>query len=544
MPRLLFCFFLFFSFCVQAKSSDLLNPSVKSGIAVAVPHSLATETAEKIFQQGGNAFDAAVAVAAVLGVVQPYASGLGGGGWWLLHTKQGEDVVLDSREVAPAHLPANLFTFTEMQRQDGPMAALIPGEPAAFVYVNRQYGTLPLHKVLEPAIYYAEKGFKTDWRFLFWLNDRKEAILKNAYTAALFFEADKNTPKSFIRQPELANTLKALAKQGHKGYYEGTVARAMVAGVNEAGGVWTVSDLAAYAVKVRHPIHAEFENFRLTTVGPPSSGGLSLISMLEQAKAIDWRSLSTVDRIHTYSEMMRRAACERSQLGDPDFVQNPDAAALRRLRSQLPPITAEATPSNKLSCKQVVKEAEETTHFVIHDAWGNRATVTLSNNFMFGSGFVEPHTGVLLNNHLDDFTFEKDSPNAPAARKRPLSSIAPNFFDSDCLKITLGTPGGFRIPTMNFLALMAMAQGNSLKDAIAAPRFHQSLFPDVIQIENKGFAPETITALKAKHHAIEDLGRQYGDMQGIVENVCQKTLEAQSDERGVGMAEPGTIRIP
>lgn len=525
--------------------------------AVASAHPLATQAGIEILQAGGNAFDAAIAVSAALAVVEPYSSGIGGGGFWLLHRAgDGKQVMIDGRERAPLAAHAGLYLdelggVVPRASMDGALAAGIPGEPAALAHLARHYGRLPLATSLAPAIGLAESGFETDEHYRDMARFRLPVLQRFASSGDIFLSNGEVPPSgALIRQPELANTLKALASQGQRGFYEGEIARRLVSGVRAAGGIWALDDLKQYQVVERQPVTFDYRGMRIVAAAPPSSGGIALATMLQILNGYDLDRLQEPDRIHLIVEAMRRAYRDRAEyLGDPDVVTPPAerlthpwyAAGLRAsIRLD------RATPSESLPGIVDVAEGADTTHFSIIDREGNRVAATLSINYPFGSGYVVPGTGVLLNDEMDDFSAKPGVPNAYglvgaqanaiAAGKRPLSSMTPAFVESEAGVAVLGTPGGSRIITMLLLGILDVEAGNSPASWVALPRFHHQYLPDVIQYEPAAFSPAVIEALRAKGHKLNALEDSFGNMQAVYWDYARDEVEAASDPRGIGAA--------
>ncbi len=381
---------------------------------------------------------------------------------------------------------------------------------------------------------------------------RAEVMRYYPETARLFLVDGEPPPEGHvIRQPELAEVLEAIAERGRDGFYRGEVAERLVAGVRAAGGIWTLEDLAGYRVKEREPLRGEYRGIRLTLAPPPSSGGVALLTMLNILAPYDLAAMGEADRIHLLVEAMRRAYRDRAQyLGDPDFVAVPVARLTHPwyaagLRASISP--RRATPSEMLPGPQELPdEGPHTTHFSILDAKGNRVAATVTVNYPFGSGFVPPGTGVLLNDEMDDFSAKPGVPNAYglvgaeanaiAPDKRPLSSMSPTFVDDGARLGILGTPGGSRIITMVLLGILDFAAGHGPEHWVTRLRFHHQYLPDVIQHE-PGAIPEDVAAeLKARGHTLKDLGGTYGNMQAILWDRRSGQVEAASDPRGIGSA--------
>lgn len=531
------------------------------GAAIASAHSLATEAGFEILHAGGNAFDAAVAVSSVLSVVEPISSGLGGGGFFLLHdARTGKDVFVDARETAPAAATADKYKdgkggMNRDRATNGPWAAGIPGLPAALVHLAREYGKLPLKTTLAPAIRIAREGFPVYGRFARGYAARSDVMERYPGTRAVFLAAGHPPQEGeLFRQPDLAATLELLAAKGHDGFYRGEVARKLIAGVKAEGGQWTAAELAAYQVKEREPLRFKYNDWQVTTAPPPSSGGVALAEMLQILDPWDLGKLDEAHRTHLVVEAMRRAYRDRTfYLGDPDFVDvpvktltSPDYAA--GLRATINP--QKATPSDLLSGDPTPLEDEETTHFSIIDAEGNRVAATQTVNLLFGSGLIPPGTGVLLNNEMDDFALLPGIPNAfgvmgyeanaPAPGKRMLSSMTPTFMESDDRVAVLGTPGGSRIITMVLLGMLGYDQGLDAKQVAALPRYHHQWMPDVVSAETGAFSSEVAQQLRAMGHTVDlpedkvsagGSSHQWGNLQTVEWNKRDNTLDGGSDPR-------------
>lgn len=524
--------------------------------AIASAHPLATDAGFAILKEGGNAFDAAVAVAAMLSVVEPQSTGLGGGGFWLLHrARDGRDVMIDARERAPLAAKADMYLDSDGQvipnaSLDGPLAAGIPGLPAGLVHLARRYGRFPLSRSLAPAIAVARRGFAVSPYYRRLAEMRLRALNASPAAAALFL-AKGGVPVlgTLIRQPDLAATLTRLAQQGDDGFYRGPVAQRLVSGVRAAGGIWSRRDLAEYRVLERSPLRGEYRGMRVVTVPPPSSGGIALLQMLGILSAYPLAQTQPVQRDHLIIEAMRRAYRDRAQwLGDPDFVRVDVAHLLAPsyIASLRATITDSATPSAALPGVAPAPAGRHTTHYSIIDREGNRVAATLTVNGPFGSGFVPPGTGVLLNNEMDDFVAKPGVPNlyglvgaaanAIAPGKRPLSSMTPTFLETRDRVVVLGTPGGSRIISMVLLATLHAAEGRGDARAwVAAARFHQQYLPDVVEHEPSAFSPPVAKGLRERGYVLKEV-RPYGNMQIVVWDKAAHRVQAASDPRGEGAA--------
>ncbi|MGZ4968913.1 MAG: gamma-glutamyltransferase [Methylobacter sp.] len=532
-----------------------------SKTAIASAHPLATAAGFEILDKGGNVFDAAVAVSATLAVVEPSGSGLGGGGYWLLHREQdGFETMIDGREKAPlaAHQAMYLDKAGKVIPRlslDGALAAAIPGLPAALVHLSEKYGRLPLSESLKPAIRAAETGFAIGEKHRKLLKFRVEEIKKHGPTAQIFL-ANGDIPQAYsiLRQPDLANTLTQLAESGRDGFYDGEVADKLVDGVNKAGGIWTKQDLASYRVIEREPVRGSYNGIKITSAAPSSSGGIVLIEALNILSGYDLKQVDELTRKHLIVEAMRRAYHDRAlYLGDPDFTDMPVKRLLNEdyaagLRSSLR--TDKALPSTMLSGDiQPQPEGVNTTHFSIIDEQGNRVAATLSINFPFGAGFVAPGTGVVLNDHMDDFVSLPGAmngyglvggvANAIAPGKRMLSSMTPTFLDDGQHVAALGTPGGSRIISMVLLAALDFAKGRQPDSWVQVPRFHHQFMPDKVEYEKGAITANELSGLAAMGHQLKEARYSYGDMQAVQWNRTTHQLTAASDRRGEGRAVVG-----
>lgn len=525
--------------------------------AIASAHPTATRAGMSILAAGGNAFDAAVAVGATLAVVEPYSSGLGGGGFWLLHrASDGKDVMLDGREKAPLAASRDMYLDADGnvvpgKSMDGPLAAGIPGVPAALVRLAKEYGKLGLKQDLAPAIQAARDGFLVTEHYRKMAGFRRDALRASPAAAAIFLDNNEVPALGhIIRQPDLARTLEALAEQGVDGFYAGKVGEALVAGARANGGIWTREDLQQYRTVEREPIVGQYHNYKIISAAPPSSGGVALVEMLHILEHFPLDSVDSAHRKHLIIEAMRRAYRDRAEyLGDPDFVQMPiekltgqDYAA--QLAASIDP--EEATLSSTLRPVAVHQEGPHTTHYSIIDRQGNRVSATLSVNYPFGSAFVPPTTGVLLNDEMDDFSAKPGVPNAYglvgaeanaiAPGKRPLSSMSPSFVDGPNGVAVIGTPGGSRIITMVLLGILDDVAGNTPEHWVSLRRFHHQYLPDVVQYEDGALSKEEQTQLQLMGHVIRQVG-DYGNMQAILWDKKDNKVMAASDPRVEGLAE-------
>ena len=554
MIRFLLPLLLAFSPAVLADASPRPAKPAEAGIASA--NAYATDAGMEVLAKGGNAFDAAVAVSATLGLVEPESSGLGGGGFMLLRVAgEGRDVFIDARERAPFAATRDMYLDAEGNADrgksvNGALAAAIPGLPAGLDHLAKKYGRLPLSQSLAPAIRLAREGWKFGPKNAAMLGYRRDVLARSPAAAELFLR-DGEVPAegTLMRNEDYARTLERLAAHGADGFYRGDFASRLVRGVREAGGIWTERDLAEYAVVEREPLSIRHRGFDIVTAPPPSSGGVALATMLKVLEGYDYPHLGKVERSHLFIEAMRRAYRDRAlYLGDPDFVQAPvdmlvsDAYAAG-LRASIHP--AKATPSDLLPGINADPLRPDTSHFSIVDDEGNLVAVTQTVNLPYGNALVVPGTGFLLNNEMDDFSVKAgvpnafglvgDDANAIAPGKRPLSSMTPSFLVGPDRTAVLGTPGGSRIITMVLLGLVELMQGEGAQAVAAAPRFHHQYLPDVVQAEAAAFEPAEIEALEAMGHDVEAGDRTWGNMQVVLWHHRTGDVEAGTDPRWKGV---------
>ena len=540
----------------------LAHSADRPGIAaIASAHPTATAAGHEILEQGGNAFDAAIAVGATLGVVEAFSGGMGGGGFWLLHrAEDGMQVMVDHREVAPGEATRDMYLDDDGKpipraSRDGPLAAGIPGLPAGLAHVAEKYGRLPLAQSLQPAIRAARHGTRVYHRMRLGL-EYKQKVLGRWPAARDVFLPDGEVPDigHVIYQPDLADTMEVLAEQGRDGFYKGDVARRLVADVRAQGGIWTEQDLADYRVVERDPVVFDYRGATIVAASPPSAGGIALANIFNILSGYPLEELDRIARVHLTVEAMRRAYRDRAEyLGDPDFVDIPVERLTHPLyaagqRASIRP--DRATPSDMLPGYVPTEGGGDTSHFSIIDADGNRVAGTQSINSWFGSGFMVPGTGVLLNNEMDDFAVKPGvenlyqlvgaAANSVAPGKRMLSSMTPTFVESDRGVLILGTPGGSRIISMVLLGILEWLDGADVDRIAALPRYHHQYLPDKIFFEEKAFDATERRALEEKGHQLQQSSRLYGNMQAVSWEFGSNEVRAASDPRNEGGA---TVRV-
>jgi gamma-glutamyltranspeptidase/glutathione hydrolase len=546
------------SFGVLAHAQD--TAATKTA-AIASANALATEAGFEVLARGGNAVDAAIAVGTSLSVVQPEASGMGGGFLAVIHdAATGKDTFIDAREMAPQAVSEKDYlkadgTPNRDTSLNGPLAAGIPGFPAGVAYMAGKYGKLPLSVSLSPAIRLAEQGFHPSGALVRSIAHKGEVLRRYPASSAKFMPGGKAPVEGDIfRDPNQARTLKALAEKGADGFYKGAVAKELVKSVRAAGGTWTLTDLASYRAKERQPIELTYGGYKIVTAPPPSSGGVALAEMLNILTPIDLKSMDEAHRIHYLVEAMRRAFRDHNEyLGDPDFVKMPLDMLLSPyyadgLRQSILP--DQATKSAWLPSVHAKNPGMHTTHYSIVDKDGNMVSMTATVNTTLGSSFVAGKTGILLNNEMDDFALVSGQPNAfgliggsanaPVGGKRMLSSMTPSIVVGKDRLAVIGSPGGSTIITQVFEGILAFIDGKNAGEITAQKRIHHQFLPDRIDIEKgSDIAPDVLAKLKAMGYEIND-SESWGNMNVVVWDKTTNVKTAASDPRnpnGLGKVE-------
>jgi len=521
----------------------------RAGIASA--NKLATEAGFEVLAKGGNAFDAAIAVASTLSIVEPESSGIGGGFMATMYIASDKRTVfIDARETAPAAVnPKDYLNPDGSPNRDtalkGPLSAGIPGEPAGLVWLAKHYGKLPLSASLAPAIRTARDGFKPDDRLLGAIKEEQNNLQRWPASAAKFLPGGKVPAAGEIwRDPDQAHTLELLANEGDAGFYSGETAQKLVDAVHAAGGNWTLKDLAAYRVKERTPITVDYRGYKIITAPPPSSGGVAIAEILNILSGFDLAKLDSAHRAHLVIEAMRRAFRDHNDyLGDPDFVKMPLNMLLSPyyadgLRQTILP--DKATPSSMLAPSGGEDPGMHTTHFSIIDADGNMVAITSTVNYLLGSTFVAKGTGVLLNDEMDDFALVPNKPNvygllgskanAPEPGKRMLSSMSPSIVIGPDRTAVIGSPGGSTIITQVLEGILAFIDGGDAHQIVATKRFHHQFMPDVVMVEPGVFDEATTNALTQMGYTFKQR-EPWGFMNVVIWDRRSNKLDAASDPR-------------
>ena len=520
---------------------ERFHPVQGSQGMVATSHTLATEVALKVLKDGGNAIDAAVTAGFALAVTQPRSGNIGGGGFLVYSPGNGDaPEAIDYRETAPAAATETMF-----QDQDGNVvsersrfshkAAGVPGTVAGLALALERHGTLSLSQALAPAIRLAREGFVVPHRFTAGLEQARDRLERWPATRTTFYKKDGSAPQpgEVFRQPELADTLQRIAKQGVKGFYEGETAQLIVAEMRRGEGLITLEDLRNYEPAVRQPVHGTYRGFDIYSMSPPSSGGthiVQILNILEDYPIGEWGH-NSANTIHHMAEAMKLAYADRSEyLGDTDFVAVPlEGLTSKGYADQLrTSIKADkARPASEIAPgKPGPRESPETTHFSVVDRWGNAVSNTYTINFSYGSGITVAGAGFLLNNEMDDFSAKPGVPNAYGLiggeankvepGKRMLSSMSPTIVRKDNRNfLVTGSPGGSRIITTTLQVIMNVIDHNmNIQTAVSAPRIHHQWLPDEIRVE-QGISPDTLDLLRARGHTI-NTGSAMGAIQSIL----------------------------
>lgn len=499
---------------------------------VVTAHPEATRIGLDVLRSGGNAVDAAVAVQFALCVSFPYAGNIGGGGFMVLRMADGQATTLDFREKAPAAASRDMYldsagNVVPRLSSRGHLSAGVPGSVDGMVRAHAQYGTLPWARLVQPAIDLAEGGYVVTAHQADWLNKQKEEFQQYNPDSSYYLVKPGDLQwqeGERIVQPDLAATLKRIRDQGRAGFYEGETAALLLDEMRRGRGIITQADLDAYAAQWRAPVTGEYDDYRILSMGPPSSGGIVLLQMLgmvEEAPLDQW-GLSDPRTYHRMVEAERRAFADRAEfLADPDYWDVPTEALLdeeyaRRRMTSFDP--AKAGDSDATGHGEPLKEGTETTHYSILDPMGNAVSITTTINSPYGSKVWVKGGGFLLNNEMDDFSAKPGVPNiyglvgneanAICAGKRMLSSMTPTIIEKEGkVFMIVGTPGGSTIITSVFQCFLDVAEhGMTMQEAVDRPRFHHQWLPDKISIEPGALPWHVYAALSAIGHAIEPRG--------------------------------------
>ena len=530
---------------------------------VATVNPVATEAGLQALRDGGNAVDAAIACALTLGVVDGHNSGIGGGCFMTLRLADGRLITLDGRETAPAAATRDMFLregkADPRLSQDGALSVGIPGEFATLAYASTNHGRLPMARLLEAAARVAESGFRLDRHYVGRLQETRSGLALFPGSEAIFLKGLPATPSAgdLLRQPDLAWSYRQMASGGVAWFYRGDFARRTAEWMKSHGGVVEAADFARYEVVSRDPVRGTYRGHQIVSFPPPSSGGVHVVEILNLLERFDLASMGdgSAEFAHVVAEAMKLAFADRARwLGDPDFARVPRgllskeyaAGLARRIRLDRASVVAAAGSPPGADRDWFTREmGRHTTHFSTADTEGNWVACTASLNTSFGSKVVVPGTGILLNNHMDDFSAQPGVPNffglvgaeanAIEARKRPLSSMSPTLVLRDGRPIlSVGAAGGPTIISQTVLAILRTIDfGKPPLEALAAPRLHHQWKPDTLHVE-RAWGEAVISGLRRRGHSVS-VDASIGAAQAVGRDASGR-WSAAADPRGEGAA--------
>ena len=503
--------------------------------AVTSAHPIASMVGAAIMKDGGNAFDAAIAIQFTLAVVFPGAGNIGGGGFLLSRNKDGVLMGIDYREAAPSKASRDMYLDEkgnpiEGMSRSGASASGVPGSVAG-MFSAHPYAKLPMKTLLQPAYELAANGYVITEREARGLNGERKNFIKNSEQASAFTRKENWKAGDTLYQPELAATILRIQQKGKAGFYEGETAAMIVEEMKNSKGLISLEDLKKYTPQFRKPIEFDYRGHHIISFAPPSSGGILIAQMMQMIAPypLTVMGVNSFESVSLMVEAQRRAYADRAEhMGDPDFWKVPtktltsNAYAQDRMKDYQPGVAG----NSKNILAGVAKESEETTHFSVIDEAGNMVSVTTTLNDTYGNKTIVGGAGFLLNNEMDDFSIKPGVPNMYGALggeanaiqpgKRMLSSMTPTLITKNNQPyITIGTPGGTTIPNQVYEGLVNIIDHKmTLKAAIDAPRFHHQHIPDNLTVE-ADFPEQTINALKEKGYIVNKRGA-FGRMDGIM----------------------------
>jgi gamma-glutamyltranspeptidase/glutathione hydrolase len=522
---------------------------------VASSSETASAVGVEILKRGGNAVDAAVATAFALAVTWPSAGNLGGGGFLVWHGVDGSATTFDFREKAPLAATETMYLdeqgdVRDNSNHEGILAVGVPGSVAGLALAHERLGRLDWEEVVLPAERLARRGIPITWALHEDFAERKEYWERYPSSAKKFLKPDGSfwQPGETWRQPDLADTLERIRKDGRDGFYRGTTAELIAGFMRENGGLITLEDLERYAAVEREPIRGTYRGWEVVSMPPPSSGGVALVEMLNILEGYDLAELghNSALYLHLLTEAMRRAYADRAEhLGDPDFNEDMPIARLtskeyaRRLRASIDP--ERASPSDPARFAEAY-ESPQTTHISVVDQDGNMAALTTTLEWSYGSHIVVEGAGFLLNNEMGDFNARPGvtdrqgwigtEPNLIAPEKRMLSSMTPTILAKDGVPVlAIGTPGGKTIinTTMQVI-LNVVDHGMNIAQAVEAGRIHHQWLPDVTRIERSAVTPDTLRIYEGYGHAVRVSG-SWGQAMGVYRDLSSDVRYGAADSR-------------
>ncbi|GAB3036753.1 MULTISPECIES: gamma-glutamyltransferase [Oleiagrimonas] len=526
----------------------------KHAMVVSAQH-LATQVGLKILKKGGNAVDAAVAVGYALAVVHPCCGNIGGGGFMVVHLKNGKNLFLDFREKAPLAATTDMYQDKDGNVVKGRstrtyLGVGVPGTVMGLDSALKKYGTMSLKQVIDPAIALARKGYVLKQGDINIMATHTKLFAKWPNVAAIFLHDGKPWQVGDrLKQPQLAHTLELIRDHGTKAFYHGSIARKLAAANKANGGLITMKDLADYSVKWDKPVTCGYRGYTVVSAAPPSSGGVTICQILEILKPYPLHKwgYGSVKATHYIIEAERRAFADRNTyLGDPAFVHNPIDKLLnpKHIATMRSTIQADkATPSSEIHGSLGPAEGMHTTHYSVVDAQGNAVSVTYTLNYLFGISQMAGDTGFFLNNEMDDFTSKPGVPNTFGLvqgkinqiepGKRPLSSMSPSLVLDPHGKLFMvtGSPGGSTIISTTMESIVNVIDfGMNMQQAVDAPRLHMQWLPDMTMVEPGLLSAATQSALEAMGHKFHEI-RSWGADEAILRNPKTGLLEGANDRR-------------
>ncbi|MFA3781961.1 gamma-glutamyltransferase [Melioribacteraceae bacterium 4301-Me] len=556
-------FFLISNCFIIAQSSQLIRS--KHGMVVSASE-LASKVGTKIMEEGGNAIDAAVATGFALAVTYPFAGNLGGGGYMVIHLSNGKNTAIDYREKAPLSAYKDMYLvngeYVPSLSREGATSVAVPGSVAGLIYALNKYGTMPLAKVIQPAIDLAKDGWILDYRTADSFKSFLDEFKKYPSSVKIFSKNGKPYETGEIfKQEDLANTLEMIKKYGIDGFYKGKVANLLIKQIKSLGGYITQEDLEKYKVIEKPVVEGTYRGYKIISMPPSSSGGIALIELLNILENYnfskdDWGSSIY---IHRLVEAMKYTYADRTYLlGDEDFYKVPKKGLISKeyAKSIFEKIEArknQAVPSSQISHGNPEKfiESNETTHYSVYDQFGNAVSVTTTINSAYGSKIVVDGAGFLLNNEMDDFSAKPGEynqfgllgteGNSIQPEKRPLSSMTPTIvLKNDKPFIIIGSPGGSRIiTTVLQVILNCIDFGMNIAEAISAPRIHHQWMPDEIYYERLSLSKDVKENLKKMGYKFQEAEQKFtilGLAEGIMIDQENGFIYGASDARGSGAA--------
>lgn len=534
------------------------HEATSNGFMITSQGTVSSSAGFEMFRQGGNIIDAAVAVSFAISVERPQSTGIGGGGFLIFYEKKtGKTHVFDFREVAPLRGHSKMFlnkdgTPNPNKSIYGPHAVAVPGLVRGLWDIHKRFGKLSWDKTLQPAIRLAEEGLPVYPHLIAAIKEESPQLKADLDAKEIFFQKDGSVPYQgqLLKQTDLAKTLRKIAKEGAKGFYEGTVAKSIVQTVRSRGGIISLEDLKSYRSKERQAVRGKYHNYEIISMPPPSSGGthvVQILNLLEKQNLVQWGPQHP-ETIHRIATAMQISFADRAKyMGDPDFNPIPSkklsskayAAHMQKYFGE------KALPSSTFPLKKIPDGPTETTHFSVADREENIVVSTQTINGWFGSGMVARGTGIVLNNEMDDFAQTVGASNLfgaiggdknlVAPKKRPLSSMSPTIVLKDGKPfLALGTPSGTRIISCVAQTMLNVMEFRlPLYEAVAATRIHHQWQPEELRVENPSLPDATLLALRQKGHAVTNpiLGCQIQAIQRV-----GNQWVGVSDPRGEGLA--------